>query len=550
MDVLNHEHTFAHEFALFLSSRMGETSAVEERMKTLVVDLILSLEEGNTCLKLSVDDERIVQGSRLTSVDGTTPLIVFNSRLYLSRYFHYEQRLANQLVDRSNHSNEEGTTDSYLDQWFCPRNSDPHQRAAASKTLTQKLTIISGGPGTGKTSTVVKIVGMLISYHGTDFTIALAAPTGKAAMRLQESVRQQLKQLQISKDIAESFPDQALTLHRLLGVIPYSPQFIHNQQNPLQWDMVIVDEASMVDLALMSKLVDSLRPSARLILVGDRDQLSSVESGAVLSDCVESLPNNVVELQNTYRFNKHIQRLSEAIKAEDVISVERILSDHSISNASYLTASPLAYAINKYQGFLELAAQTDTDSTESIGRLFAQFETFQVLCCVKQGRLGTEGMNQQIEAGLNILPKTSTIQKWYAGKPIMITRNDYQLGLFNGDIGICLPAQEEGDEYRIWFRSGTSYRSIHPARMVAYQTGWAITVHKSQGSEFHEVVLVLPETEQPVLSRELIYTAITRCKESVKISGSSEILAVAIGKPALRTSGLSAQIDAFFQEEQ
>lgn len=544
----SHEHLFAEEFSEFLGSRIEQTGPAQRRIQALIVDLIRALEEGHTCLPLSAADRQLLQACNLTSSDGTTPLVIADSKLYLCRYYQYEQRLARQLVKRGQATIGGGARASHLNRWFCPSTSDPYQRAAAWKALTKNLTIITGGPGTGKTATVVTIAAMLIECHGKNYQIALAAPTGKAAMRMQESIRLQLQRLQIPDDILGLLPKQAHTLHRLLKVIPYSPYFQHNQQNPLPWDMIVVDEASMVDLALMSKLVDSLKPSSQLILVGDRDQLSSVESGAVLTDCVETLVENIVELKNTYRFNSQIKRLSEAVKKQDIERVEELLGDPQITHACYLTGDPLDYAIGQYRGYLQQAQHTDVQDAESLNALFDRFELFQVLCGVKQGRRGMEAINQHLEQALGVLPAGAGTENWYCGKPIMITRNDYQLGLFNGDIGLCLPGAETGDGYQCYFKNTTAFRTVHPARIVAHQTAWAITVHKSQGSEFQTVALILPENDQPVVSRELIYTAITRCKESVLIASSPEILASAISKSAERNSGLAAHILAFSQE--
>ena len=288
-------------FAGFLAARSGFSGDEKKWFYELVARLSGAMSVGHSCLPLSEDDKRLLLATHLVSESGQTPLIINNSKLYLNRYFHYESRLAGQLRAMAEVSYDKGIDSSgLLDKYFGRDTSEiDWQKRAASVALEKGLTIISGGPGTGKTSTVSKILAILLQAGSSTLRIGLAAPTGKAAMRLQLAVGSSLETLVCPEETRSSIPREAKTLHRLLGARQNSPQFRHDGDNPMSWDVVVVDEASMIDLALMSKLVDALKLGSKLILLGDKDQLASVESGAVLADCIKSLPENTVELRKT-----------------------------------------------------------------------------------------------------------------------------------------------------------------------------------------------------------------------------------------------------------
>ncbi len=526
-------------FAEFLAGRSGLTGAAKERFQQLVARVSRALEEGHSCLPVSEGDERFFSANFLVSNGGQTPLVIHNHRLYLHRYFHYETRLAEQIRIMAaitlTPDLDEHLIDAYFDD---PGPGTDWQKEAAKVTLHRALTIICGGPGTGKTTTVVKILALLLQTADGRRApaVALAAPTGKAAMRLSEAVGKNLSHLQLPEKVKSVLPTSASTLHRLLGVRRGSPQFRHNRDNPLAWDVVVVDEASMVDLAMMSKLVDAIKPGARLILLGDKDQLASVESGAVLGDFIRGLPQNVVELQKNYRFEVGIKQLAEVINGADSATAWNLLEDSRAKNVSLLHEDLIGYISDRYAPFIEAMLRS---GTADLQEYFALFNSFRVLCALHYGNRGVDPINRQVELALMQRGFPCRPDTWYPGRPILITRNDYTLDLYNGDIGICLPDSEKG-ELQVWFeRTGGGWRSYPPSRLPSCKTVFAMTIHKSQGSEFDEVVVVLPEEDNRILSRELVYTAVTRAKKAVRLVAEKEILRLALSRNIERTSGLA-----------
>lgn len=525
-------------FAEFLAARSGLSGAAKERFQELVARVSGALEEGHSCLSVSEGDERFLSVSSLVSGGGPTPLVIYNHRLYLHRYFHYETRLAEQIRIMAAITMAPELDEQLIDTYFDDSGTGTDwQKEAAEVALCRALTIICGGPGTGKTTTVVKILALLLqAAEGRRVpAVALAAPTGKAAMRLSEAVGKSLAHLQLPEKVKNALPTAASTLHRLLGVRRGSPQFRHNRDNPLGWDIVVVDEASMVDLALMSKLVDAIKPGARLILLGDKDQLASVESGAVLGDFIRSLPQNTVELQRTYRFEVGIKQLAEAINGADSATAWGVLQESQATNVSVLTEEMVGFISRRYVPFMAMANQP---GALDIVQLFAQFNSFRVLCALHYGNRGVDPINRQVELALMQHGFPCRPDTWYPGRPVLITRNDYSLDLYNGDIGICLADPEKG-ELQVWFeRAGGGWRSYPPSRLPGCKTVFAMTIHKSQGSEFDEVLVVLPEEDNRILSRELVYTAVTRAKKAVRLVAEKEILRLALSRNIERTSGL------------
>jgi exodeoxyribonuclease V alpha subunit len=400
------------------------------------------------------------------------------------------------------------------------------------------LTVITGGPGTGKTRTVTEILRQLLGQpRGEQLRIALAAPTGKAAARLTEAIRP------IRNDI------EAMTIHRLLGYRPGSPYFRHDASNPLDVNVLIVDEASMIDLALMAKLVAAVPADARLVLLGDRDQLASVEAGSVLADICAAADNaapngplfgTVVALRRNYRFaeSSGIFRVSTAINSGDADAaiaafnekVDQEAKWQPLPSSTKLASALRDHVVGGFRSYLETK-----DPEEALARL----QQFRILCALRHGPFGAENLNalaEQILADARLLEPRAT---WYAGQPITITRNDYNLALFNGDSGIILPDLEAGGELRAFFVSAQNrIRRFLPSRLPAHETGFAMTVHKSQGSEFETVLLVLPEKDAPLLTRELLYTGVTRARKRVEVWAVEETLRAAIGRRIQRTSGL------------
>lgn len=475
---------------------------------------------------------RLRKKLRASSVVGApgafTPLVLDeHDRLYLRRYWEYEQQLAQAICSRAAARVESSA----------PVEADL-QDVAAAKAVTGRFTVITGGPGTGKTRTVMKILTRLLEQPGGDrLRIALAAPTGKAAARLTESVRA----------VQEKFA--ATTIHRMLGYLPGSPYFRHDAEHPLRADVVIVDEASMVDLALMAKLVAAIPPGARLILLGDRDQLASVEAGSVLADiCAaaesaspnEPLHGAVVALRRNYRFAETggIYRVSTAINSGDADAAIGALRQRASGEVEW---KPLPDKIGLADALRDriVAGFRPCLKTNDPLEALASLQQFRILCAVRHARFGVENLNAVAEEILADADLLAPRRGCYRGQPVMVTQNDYNLALFNGDSGIIMPDPGSGGELRAFFLSAEGkLRRFLPSRLPGYETAFAITVHKSQGSEFGKALLILPENDSPILTRELLYTGLTRAREAVDLWAEEDILRAAVARRVARISGL------------
>jgi exodeoxyribonuclease V alpha subunit len=508
------------------------------------------------------------------------PLILdARHRLYLHRYWEYEQSLAAEVLKRTAEKPDEpkiAELSRKLQALMPPESGGSlnWQCVAAVAAARRKFCVISGGPGTGKTHTLVVILALLLELErNRKLRIAVAAPTGKAATRIQDSVRSAKATLACSEAIKALLPERAMTIHRLLGYIPDSAYFRHNAENPLPYDVIAVDEASMVDLALMAKLFQAIPPSARVILLGDKDQLASVEAGAVLGDICSAgggdafsmefsqhfqkltgkrLPSGlkgragladcVVQLRKNYRFGdgNAIYRLSNAINDGRTEAALKIIRDSSSDRASDLTSAVLprrdefkaALRVRVIEGFSEfLKASDPLEALTALAR-------FRILCALREGPFGVAGLNQLTEEILEEAGLIKAPGPWYAHRPIMIARNDYNLKLFNGDIGVVLPDAATSEPRAFFPGPENEVRKFLPLRLPGHQTAYALTVHKSQGSEFDRVLLVLPDRETPVLSRELLYTGITRARQSVELWFEEKVFRTALARRVSRTSGL------------
>ncbi len=513
------------QFMLRFTSLEGDDELV---LRQILQRLSAAQTEGHSCIRLNDEEKKLVEKSGLVDKARPKALILEQNRLYMQRYWAYEQRLA-QLANIGSQQSPDVTV---IDRYFKPLIDETDwQRKAAEKTLRQRLSIITGGPGTGKTTTVVKILALLQECHQASLSIALAAPTGKAAMRLQASVIAQKQQLPCSDKIKGAIPEQVTTLHHLLGALPPTPYFRHNNDNPLPYDVVVVDEVSMVDLALMSKLVDALKPDARLVLLGDKEQLSSVEAGAVLADLTEALPQHTQALLKSHRFEGDIKTLAENIKQG--------LAEKAWQNLQCLSAvHRLEGAVDglledKYSAYWDLVRRGG-----DISEIFSAFNQFQVLCANRFGPLSVDDLNRRIEkrwfrqAGIN------QAQSWYLGRPVMVVENNARMQLFNGDIGLCLP-DESGRLMVFFIRADGKVKKVLHGRLPRCQTCYAMTIHKSQGSEFNEVLIVLPEQVNAVLSRELLYTGITRAKDAVYLHAEEAVFKQTVKRRVERLGGLA-----------
>jgi exodeoxyribonuclease V alpha subunit len=647
--------------------------------------------DGNVCIELATlaDSsgeplrawrERLF-ASGLVGRDASQPLVLdSHDRLYLARYYDYEQRLASALgaLAANGTSLDAAQLRTRLEAFpgVAPTDEVDWQRVAAALSLDRRLTIISGGPGTGKTTTVVGILACLLADNPA-LRIALAAPTGKAAQRMQEALLARASALPAA--LVERLPARASTLHRLLGV-GGGGQFRYRRGKPLPYDAIVVDEASMIDVAMGARLLDAVAPHARLIMLGDKDQLAAVEAGAVfaelsarpvlsharlevLADALglpaamlrdqwpgivegtdlpahagdaaprgtgghprsavrqvgdisrESVFNTrdttdarpaqlslfdtsppteaamsaseasrpaqpqpqpqprdalpirapladcVVWLEKNYRFglDSSIGRLSLAIRAGDTraalgeLSSEQGAAARLVDDASVQLSQAVMSDLG--QGFAGYASALSTvlsgiESSRDFAPLFDALNRFRVLCAVRSGPRGVERLNGLLSIQLRNLigvtvsasGKATAAASWFAGRPVMVTRNDYALGLFNGDIGIALPGGDGALRVMFPNADGTGWRAISPAALPPHETALALTVHKSQGSEFERAALVLPAQANRALTRELVYTAVTRAKLSIEIIGSAAVLAEAIGTPTRRASGLALRL--------
>ncbi|WP_372873982.1 exodeoxyribonuclease V subunit alpha [Pseudomonas sp.] len=522
------------------------------------------------CLPALAEWQAQLQASSLVGGDGDfSPLILDHGRLYLARYQAYERQLAEQLLSRAADlpTVDEAQLGASLTRLFAFNTQQPDwQRLAAAQAVRRKLAVISGGPGTGKTTTVVRLLAALLEQPGAErMAIGLAAPTGKAAARMAEAIRNAKSALPVSAAVKAALPEEARTLHRLLGSRGDSPQVRHNAANPLALDVLVVDEASMVDLALMAKLVEALPPSARLILLGDKDQLCAVEAGAVFAELCEGrgfdgqaaaelqritgqqvavaqptsrLGDAVVLLTHSHRFagDSGIGELARRINGGDVSGTLKLLKEQRSDlawNAQPTPADLLERLDRGYAPFLAAAKSADPQAA------FAAFNEFRALCAQREGAWGVAGINEALEARVKRRSQVASRERWYVGRPVMVRQNDYALGLFNGDIGICLHS-EHG--LRVFFESEEGFRPFAPARLPSHDSAFAMTVHKSQGSEFSEVLLVLPEQPSPLLSRSLFYTGITRAKHKVEIWGLPARLGEAVATRAERAAGLAGRL--------
>ncbi len=530
------------QFSRFLAKRSALPDKEKDQFQDIVCRLSMGIGAGDSCLPLTEQENEIVGRSGLSGFNGH-PLCVDGNRLYLQRYFEYEKRLAEKIRIFTASSEQLHGDGALLDILFgrIKAAETDWQRLASEQALEQNFLIISGGPGTGKTTTVAKILALLQSTADSTLRIALAAPTGKAAMRLQESIATSVHRLSLEESISESIPLQASTLHRLLGVKYNSPFFRHNENNPLFYDVVVVDEASMVDLALMSKLVDALRPGTRLILLGDKNQLVSVESGTVLADLIAAMPGNTVELQKSYRFDSGIQKFAEAINAGKSLQAWELLEREDPQNISLMEEEAAEYGGKMYCSYMSAVRQART--LADYKSLFSSLQSFKILCANRHGQTGVSGINERVEHYLTGHGYDCLSHSWYEGRPVMITRNDYGLDLYNGDTGICLPDPENSEIMKVWFeRSDGSIQGLLPGRISSCQTVYAMTIHKSQGTEIREILVVLPVQDSELLTRELLYTAVTRAKQSVKIKSSRSVFERAVNEKIKRYSGLADRL--------
>jgi len=514
--------------------------------------------------------------------------VLHGSRLYLRRYWDSEQRVIDSIRARL----AAGFTPAVelradLDQLFPASASLDWQRVACAVAAGSRFSIITGGPGTGKTTTVVKVLGLLQSQSlratGESLQIALAAPTGKAAARLSESIGKQIDSLPIDAATRALIPSEVSTVHRLLGRRMGTRRPKYNAFEPLPVDVLVVDEASMLDLAMMADVLDALPAHAQLILLGDRDQLASVEAGSVLGDLCQNaagaryssatrawieqatgcnvvapdsegtaLEQHVVMLRHSHRFDGSggIGRMARLVNAGHVAKVVAQLKAGDETVQWHAETKPTAIAVAGYRDYLTLIRERRPSSVDSLHweawarEVLDVYGRFQILAAVREGPRGVVGLNTAITAALADAQLISPEHTWYEGRPIMVTRNDAASGLMNGDVGITLrlPGPQGSALRAVFPAAGGGIRSVAPARLASVEDAYAITVHKSQGSEFDRVCLIMPRDDTPVLTRELFYTAITRARHAFDGVGSMNLAGKAVERLTTRVSGLNLAV--------
>jgi exodeoxyribonuclease V alpha subunit len=488
------------------------------------------------------------------------PLILDSGdRLYLYRYWKYERDLARVVLEKAATPSaplDEALLASGLSRLFpgAAEEGIDWQQAAALAALRKKFCIISGGPGTGKTSTVVKILALLLEQAGDQsLRIALAAPTGKAAARLMESINRMKAGLACDGAVKALIPHEVSTIHRLLGSKHGSVRFRFSEQNPLPFDAVIVDEASMVALPLMAKLAVALKQDSRLIMLGDRDQLASVEAGAVLGDmCGAGIPveaiqgtasplsDSLVVLKKNYRFrhDSGIGALATLINNGRAAEAMALITSRSDADVVWRDA-PSPEGLKKALAGIVAAGYGSYLAADSAGEALQRFDAFRVLCTMRQGPYGVTGINALVEDILASKGLIDPRNRWYRGRPLIVTANDYNLKLFNGDIGIVFPDPDAAGKAFVHFPTPDGgVRKVSPFRLPAHETVYAMTIHKSQGSEFERVLMLLPVHDAEVVTRELVYTGITRARHGVEIWGREDLFATAVARRIDRKSGL------------
>jgi len=595
-----------------------EQQKLEPTIALLIGQCSFALAQGHLCLPLKRMPQHSEQEWQALmalypdlfelSESRNQPFVYANNALYMRRYFSYQQHIAFYLEQSSERSQQlrQAINPALLNQLLDPlfpataaTAAEPDwQRLSCAIAASSSFSVITGGPGTGKTTTVVKLLLVLQQLQqqqgAAPLTIQLAAPTGKAAVRLRSSIRNTLDRLPASAEIKSQIPTDVSTLHKLLGARAQSRQFKQNALEPLALDLLVVDEASMLDVELMAALLSALPAHARLILLGDKDQLASVEAGALMAELCQwaeqghylpetvawlnqlsaaAIPESLVSKQGkaleqqigmlrvSHRFDPQsgIAKLANAVNSGQSAEVTAICHADYV-DLQYLEAAEfrqlkqfvLTGQAKKqmpdaagFSFYLQTVAQSlALDASDQAIDHWAQqvlvdFSAFQLLCAVRQGPLGVEQVNLSVEKMLHQAGLIQQSSQWYAGRPVMVTQNDYALGLMNGDVGICLLRPYQGKlMLAVAFASEDSSKAVRwvlPSRLQQVETAYAITVHKSQGSEFRHAVLVLPDHFSPVLTRELIYTGITRAAKLFSlVSAKPDLLALAIEQKVQR----------------
>ncbi|GAB6984380.1 exodeoxyribonuclease V subunit alpha [Nocardioides pyridinolyticus] len=540
-----------------VATRIGALGGEDdERMLLAVALTVRAVRRGSVCLDLAtvsatapdlpwpnewpVADSPLVHAGAVRWEHGL---------LYLDRYHRLESQVHDDLAARltlAPPAVDEARLEAALARVQGPHFS-PEQEAAVVAAVRRRTTILTGGPGTGKTTTVARLLALLADQAGGGLAIALAAPTGKAATRLQEAVATELAA------VAESWPGapslvgrlDGLTLHRLLGWRPdNATRFRHDRSNRLKYDVVVVDESSMVELTMMGRLLETLRPDCRLVLVGDPQQLTSVGAGAVLSDLVagyEGRPDSPVSaLSTNFRSEEDIKSLAGALRSGDADAVVRVLR---------ATSDQVSWVETSDQDEVEAALRPDSVAAaraiwaaardEDAATALAELDRYRLLCAHREGPYGVRRWNHLVERWLAEDPDVEVYGEWYVGRPLLVTSNDYALDVYNGETGVVV---RQDQRRRVFVAGSERLKEFAPGRLDAVETMHAMTIHKSQGSQADRVTVLLPDEASRLLTRELFYTAVTRARRHVRVVGSEAAVRAAVGTRAERATGLRLRL--------
>lgn len=530
--------------------------------------------EGHTAVVLSPDEAAAIAGEVLVGSGERTTAFVLDGdgRFQLWRNFQAEREAALALGARSGGDHEEmpAAIDAVAQLFGL---DDPEhaaqQREAVRRAPAHRLIVLTGGPGTGKTTTVVRMLLMMLHVAGAARSIRVAAPTGKAAQRLVQAMNRGLRDLRARTDarwddaFARMPKPEALTLHRLLGYDPRRNRYAHDERHPLAADIVVVDEASMMDLAQAQSLLASIRPQATLILVGDPDQLTSVAAGAALMDVVTALREQgsprLVELAHVFRAERHLVSVNEAVRAGDAAAFAAAMaaspSDlawHAIGTRKSLERALRGWA-DDLIALLRAARVTERHSTDRAQAVLEAIAGMQLLCALRETPFGALAADRMIASHVRRALQPDADAPWFPGRMLLVTRNDPAKQLFNGDVGVAL--RDDEGELRVWFEvpgddGRMTARGFAPNALPDHEGAYAITIHKSQGSEYSRVALLLPpDPDHRVISRQLLYTGVSRAKQSLAIWGLPEVVAAALARPVARNGGFAQRLRSAIKAE-